>query len=132
MIEQTITVTLPELTFYRLKQVTEVNRHSIDEWIAKAIDAVLMAPSQLPVEWATLHLLSDKALWQVARAVLTPTEQQRLHELNHFAGERFLTEAESQEQAILLEGYQRAMIRRSQAMAVLKLRGYAIPHEYHS
>ncbi len=76
-----------------------------------------------------MHLLSDEALWQAIQPTLTPTEQERLHELNHLAGEHALTEQETSTQTALLEAYQRSIVRRSQAIAILKLRGHSISQD---
>ena len=126
MLEKTITVTLPEATFHRLEQAAQLAHRSVDEMLATTIDVILAVSPQLANEWAAMHLLSDEALWHAAKPALTPTEQERLHELNHLAGERALTEPELSEQTTLLETYQRSIIRRSQAIAILKLRGHPI------
>lgn len=127
MLEKTITVTLPAATFHRLKQAAQLAHRSVDEMLATTIDAILAVSPQLANEWAAMHLLSDEALWHATKPALTSTEQERLHELNHLAGERALTEPEMSEQTALLEAYQRSIVRRSQAIAILKLRGHPIP-----
>lgn len=129
MLEKTITVTLPEATFHRLKQAAQLAQRSIDEMLVTTIDAILAVSPQLANEWTAMHLLSDEALWQATQPALTPTEQERLHELNHLAGERALTEQEMSEQTALLEAYQRSIVRRSQAIAILKLRAHSIPQD---
>ena len=129
MLEKTITVTLPEATFHRLKEAAQLTHRSVDEMLATTIDAILAVSPQLAKEWAAMHLLSDEALWQATQPTLTPTEQERLHELNHLAGERSLTEQEMSEQTTLLEAYHRSTVRRSQAIAILKLRGHSIPQD---
>ena len=127
MLDKTITVTLPETTLHRLNQAAQLAQRSVDELLATTIEAMLAVPPQLANEWAAMHFLSDEALWQATQPMLTRTEQARLHELNHLAGERALTESELQEQTALLEAYQRSIVRRSQALAILKLRGHSIP-----
>jgi hypothetical protein len=126
-VEKTITVTLPEVTFQRLEQAAQLAHQSIEEMLTTTIDAILAVSPQLANEWAAMHLLSDEALWQAMQPILSLTDQERLHELNHLAGERELTEQERREQTRLLETYQRSIVRRSQAIAILKLRGHAIP-----
>ncbi len=127
MLEKTITVTLPEATFYRLKQAAQLTHRSIDEILAATIEAILAVSPQLTNEWSAMHLLSDEALWQATEPALTATEQERLHQLNHLAGEVPLTEQELSEQIVLLEAYQRSIVRRSQALAILRLRNHSIP-----
>ena len=127
MLEQTITVTLPQTTLQRLKQTARQTRRSIDELLAQTIEAMLMLPSTMPTDWSALHLLSDEALWKLFHNPLSKTDQTRLQTLNHLAGERSLTETENIEQTVLLEKYQQAVLRRAQVMAILKLRGHQIP-----
>lgn len=127
MLEQSITITLPHTTLQRLKQTAVQTRRSIDEILAQTIEAMLMSPSTLPVDWSALHLLSDEALWRLFHTPFPNIEQTRLQTLNHLAGERVLTQAEEAEQTALLEKYQHAVLHRAQAMAVLKLRGHQIP-----
>jgi hypothetical protein len=128
-LEKTITVTLPEVTFQRLEQAAQLAHRSVDEMLATTIDAILAVSPQLANEWAAMHLLSDEALWQATQPTFTPAEQKRLRELNHWAGERELSTQEMREQAALLEAYQRSIVRRSQAIAILKLRGHSIPQD---
>jgi hypothetical protein len=130
MTERTLTVTLPEHTFLRLQKAAEVTYRSVDDLLATTIDATLSAPSNLPEalanELAALHLLGDEALWAAVLPSLSPAEQHRLAQLNHIGGERDLTTAESAEQAALLQAYYRSMLRRAQAIAILKQRGHNI------
>jgi len=129
MVEKTITVTLPETTVQRLEQAAELAHRSVDEMLATTIDTILAISPQLANEWAAMHLLSDVALWQATEPALTQTEQDRLHELNYIAGERALDEQEMSEQNDLLEAYQRSVVRRSQALAILKMRGHSIQQD---
>lgn len=130
MTERTFTVTLPEHTFFKLQKAAEVTYRSVDDLLASTIDATLVAPPDLPEalanELAALHLLGDEALWAAVLPSLSPSEQHRLEQLNHIGGERDLTIAESAEQAALLQAYYRSMLRRAQAIAILKQRGHEI------
>lgn len=130
MTVKTLTVTLPEPIFLKLQKAAEMTYRSVDDLLASTIDATLSAPPNLPDELtrelAALHLLSDEALWAALQPSLSPTEQHRLHQLNHLAGERTLTNAETTEQTALLNAYYRSMLRRAQAIAILKQRGHDI------
>lgn len=126
MLEKTITVTLPQITLQRLEETAIQTQRSVDELLTQTIEAMFVSPSTLPSDWSALHLMSDKKLWKLFQAPLSDADQTRLHTLNHLAGERTLTESESAEQSALLERYQQAVLRRAQAMAVLKLRGHQI------
>ena len=117
----------------RLKRAAELTFRSIDELLAITIDAALPVSPSLPDdvadELAAMHLLSDAALQAAAQPSLAPTEQSRLEQLNHIAGERPLTQAELAEQAALLNAYHRSVLRRAQALAVLALRGHPVSPE---
>ncbi len=130
MREQTITLSLPEPVLRKLQRAALLTYRSVDEVVATTIDAVLVAPEGLPAELAdelaAMHLLSDDALWAAARPSLSPAEQERLQQLNHLAGERDLSPAETAEQQALLESYHRSVLRRAQALSVLAQRGHSI------
>jgi uncharacterized membrane protein YccC len=130
MQEKTVTVELPESTFRRLKRASELTFRPVNDILVSAINAALIAPPNLPIELAeelrALNLLSDEALLAAAQPSFSPTEQYRLQQLNHVAGERSLTEAETIEQETLLEAYHRSVLRRAQSLAILMQRGHQI------
>ena len=94
------------------------------------IDVPLSPSSDLPealaAELAEMMWLSDEALRHATQPTFTP-EQQRLAELNDLEDEHPLTQAEQSEQAELLAGYERSLLRRAQAFAVLARRGHQLP-----
>ena len=101
--------------------------------LVATLNAALVAPPDIPgdvaEELAAMNLFSDEALWAATQPSFSPTEQMRLAQLNHKAGERPLTEAEQAEQARLLLAYQRSILRRAKALAVLAQRGHPLPIE---
>jgi hypothetical protein len=127
---KTYTVTMPETVFLKLQKAAEMTYRSVDDLLSSTIDATLIAPANLPEELArelsAMHVLSDEALWAAVHPSFSPTEQHRLQQLNHVAGERTLTVAETTEQTILLNAYYRSMLRRAQAILILKQRGHLI------
>jgi len=130
---KTVTVTLPESAFRKLKRAAELTYRSVDEVLVGTINAALTAPPNLPPdlndELAAMHLLSDEALWAATQPSLSPAEQRRLRQLNQTAGERPLTTAERAEQAILLTAYHHSVLRRAQALAILAQRGHPVSPE---
>lgn len=130
MSDTTITVTLPEPTLRKLQRAAELTYRSVDEILLGVLNVALSVPPDLPSdvaeELAAMRLLSDDALWAAAQPSLSPAEQQRLQQLNHIAGERSLTQAESAEQAALLKAYHRSVLRRAEALAILQQRGHPI------
>lgn len=130
MSEKTVTIELPESLFRKLQRAAELTYRPLDEVLASTLNALLVAPPGLPTaladELAAMHVLSDDALWSATRPSLAAAEQHRLQQLNHAAGERSLTQAEQAEQTALIHAYQRSLLRRAQALAILAQRGYRL------
>jgi hypothetical protein len=133
MLEQTVTVTLPIPVFRRLKRAAELSYRSVDDVLVSTINAAFMAPTTLPDaladELATMHLLSDDALWSAVHPSLSSAQIHRLHQLNHKAGEQNLSAAEELEHQALLDAYHHSNLRRAQALAILAQRGHPIEKE---
>lgn len=130
MSEKTITVTLPELEFHRLQRAAELTYRSIDDIVSSVLNVASSVPPDLPPEvgdeLAAMRLFSDDALWAATQPSLSLAEQERLRQLNRIGGERALTQAEATEQAALLEAYQRSVLRRAEALALLRERGHPV------
>lgn len=130
--EQTLTVRLPASVVAKLKRASALTYRSVDDIVATTVDAALTEPTSVPedfaAEFGAMHLLSDEALWAMAQPSLSSAGQLRLRQLNHAAGERTLTEAETAEQSALLEEYHISVLRRAQALAVLAQRGHEIQY----
>jgi hypothetical protein len=117
----------------KLQRTAELTYRSVEDVLVATLNAALVAPPDIPgdmaEELAAMNLFSDEALWAATQPSFSPTEQMRLAQLNHKAGERPLTEAEQAEQARLLLAYQRSILRRAKALAVLAQRGHPLPIE---
>jgi hypothetical protein len=134
---QTVSVELPEPIFRRLRHIAELTQRSVEEVLATTIDAALPQTPGVPVEvaddLAALALLSDAALWSAAESTLAPEDQRRLKQLTQDGESRQLSEAEEAELAQLIDAYDRAVLRRAKALALLAQRGYNISaHGDHS
>ncbi len=130
MLAETITVTLPVPVVRKLQKAAELTYRSVDDVLASTIDAALIAPAGLPVvlaeELAAMHLLSDDALWASVQPSMSAAEQTRLRQLNHVGGLQSLSVTETTEKLSLLNAYHRSVLRRAQALAILKQRGHTI------
>ena len=115
MSEQMIAVRVPESAYRRLKHAAGITHRSFDDLLLDVMNVALSVPVELPEEitddLAAMSILSDDALGQ----------------LNQAGGSRPLTPAEKDEQAELLELYDRSVLRRARALALLSLRGFAFP-----
>ena len=86
-------------------------------------------PAELADNLAALALFSDDALWAAVESSLSPAQQRRLEQLSTMADARSLTVAESSELVQMLELFDRSVLRRAKALAILAQRGYEIPNQ---
>ncbi len=130
MSETTINVPLPKSTYRKLKRAAELTYRTVNDLLVDTIESSLPTlpdvPSALGEELAAMNLFSDNALWAATNPSLSAAKQARLSQLNQVAGERNLTPAEIAEQKDLLAAYNRSVLRRAQALAVLSQRGHSI------
>jgi hypothetical protein len=133
MTTQTVSVGLPRSVFLKLKQAAELTHRSVEDILVTTVNAALVEPPGLPAdlanELAAMHLFSDQALRAAVHPSLSPSEQVRLSQLNHNAGERCLTQSETAEQEHLLDAYHRSVLRRAKALAILAQRGHPLEVE---
>ena len=127
----TIPVQLPEPLYQRLQNVALAAHRSIDDILASAVAVALPPSPDLPDaladELAEMIWLSDVSLRAALQPTFTADQQARLAELNDLVDERTLTRAEQAEQDQLLVAYERSVLRRAQAFAILDRRGYHPP-----
>jgi plasmid stability protein len=127
---QPVTLNLPSALYARLKRRAERSRRSVEaellELVATAVPVADELPADLSEAISPLNLLDDEALWRAARSRLAPetaSEMERLHLKRQREG---LSEAEAQTLAGLVRQYERAMLVRAQAAALLKQRGFDV------
>jgi hypothetical protein len=125
---QTLTITLPDSVFQKLTRVAELTYRTVDEIVASTVETTLVSepdlPGDLAAELVAMQLFSDDGLWAATQPTLSTYEQHRLAQLSDFADERHLTKSEEAEQTDLLYAYDRSVLRRAQALALLKQRGH--------
>lgn len=130
---QTVSVQLAEPVYRRLQRAAELTYRPLEEILDNALTIVLGLSPDLPAEsraeLAAMGMLSDAALWAASESTLSPAQQRRLRQLNHAAGARDLSSSEEREQAQLLDLYQRSVLQRAQAFALLAYRGYDLPDQ---
>ncbi len=127
---ETIAVKLPTPLYRRLKRVAEITYRSVEDVLASTVDAALPLDPNLPPDVAddvaAMHLMNDDALRAAAESSLAPTQQRRLRQLTELGGQRSLLASEEAELAHLLELYDRSVLRRAKALALLSQRGYQL------
>ncbi len=130
MLDQTITVKLPEPLLHRLQRVAQLTYRSVDDIIVSAVDTTLYTSPHLPPELAdeiaAMALFKDDALLAAAESSITPAQQRRLGQLTQASKERTLDPPESAELDHLIDLYDKAVLRRGHALALLAQRGYQL------
>jgi hypothetical protein len=136
MTTQEITLELPEPVYDQLRRAAEQTQRPINDLL---LEAVITAASSLdvptgPLRSALAHLayLNDAALWQAARATLSPAQRERLEALHDQQQRTGLNAEERQEEQALLELYRETALVRAHAAVLLKQRGYDVgdPHQF--
>jgi len=94
--------------------------------VATAVSVTGELPADLAEALSSLELLNDEALWKAARSHLPSEAAAQLEALHFKRQEEGLTETEAQTLAGLVRQYERAMLVRAQAAALLKQRGYDV------
>src|SRR5262245_40396267 len=127
---QPLTLQVPEPLYSRLKQRAEQTRRSVEAETLDVLAAAVPLEADLPADLAeaisALALLDDEALWRAARGHLAAEVAARLEELHGRRQREGLTEAESQQLACLVRQYERTMLVRAQAAALLHQRGHQV------
>jgi predicted transcriptional regulator len=127
---QTVSIELPEPIFRRLQHIAEVTHRSVEDVLATIVNAALPqtvgAPAEVADELAAMTLFSDAALWTAAKTTFGAEDQHRLDELTQDGAARPLTEVQAAELTELIDAYDRAVLRRAKALALLAQRGYNI------
>lgn len=125
-----IQIELPTETFVQLEQVARQQQRTVDELVREMIlhelPGLPLLPEDVEAELAAFDRLSDDVLWLLAQSTLGIPQQEELASLNEISQQRDLTLAEQQHQQTLLNAYERVVIRRAQAAAVLKIRGHNV------
>ena len=130
MSSQPVTLNLPQPLFNRVRKMAEQSQRSIEtellEMVAQALPEAEELPDELADAVAALSLLNDDDLWRAARshiAVEAVAQMEALHIKRQTEG---LSESESETLQRLLYQYERAMLIRARAAALLKQRGYDV------
>ena len=124
-------LTLPRTLVDRISRAAAANHVSVEDVIVSSVDHVLPAVPDLPPdvlrELLAMLDFSDEALHAALRPSISAAEDRRLRELTAASKARPLMSGDAAEQARLLDLSQRSVIRRAQALAVLRRRGYQVP-----
>jgi len=130
MTVQPVTLNLPGPLYNRLKRLAEQAHRTVEaellEVVATAVPVADELPADLVEAISPLALLDDEALWRAARSRLSPAVAAQMESLHLKRQREGLTEAEAQTLAGLVRQYERAMLVRAHAAALLKQRGHDV------
>jgi hypothetical protein len=132
MSTQIVTLQLPEGLYTRLQQTARATRQSLDDVLLHAVQVGSPprwddAPAEFQADLAALDRLDDEALWRIARSRTTEAEMEHYQELLDKNANGSLSADEREELSGLRVEFDRSMLRKAHAAALLRWRGYPIP-----
>ncbi|GAB4578135.1 MAG: hypothetical protein Fur0022_08680 [Anaerolineales bacterium] len=124
----TIQINLPDPVFHRIKKRSEVSRRSVaDEVVAVVTDTFeAEIPQDITQELAQLDLFSDAELWAAAKISAPDEHAEQMQVLLEKQGREGLSQQDEQEVARLSHFFNRVMLVRAKAAALLKERGHDV------
>lgn len=134
MTSPSLTITLPEPLYIRLKQRAEEKQRSIEDEVLDVVATGVPLDDELPAYLAKaimkLDELNDEELLQAAHTTLPKNISKRLQALHLKAQREGLTQKEKEEDETLLQESDKVMLIRAHAAALLKQRGHDISNLY--
>jgi hypothetical protein len=133
MATKPVTLHLPENLYELYRQKAEQAQRSVEDELLEAVSTAAPADelnAGLAKEIENLKLLNDKALWKTAaQSHLTSAQAKKLAQLNRKQQQlpsAQLSAEEAQLKQELLDQYEHHLLIRSQALLLLKERGFDI------
>ena len=125
---QSLTVHLPSDLYVRIKKRADDSHRTIESEALDLLASTLRAEGATSISAADLHVLDNSALECAANSRL-PSDLATELELLHFKKQREgLTDVEILRSSELIRAYERSMLVRAEAVALLKKRGVDIGH----
>lgn len=127
MATQTLTLELGEPLYQRLQERAQrtVEAEALD-LVANGVVEFDQLEPELTVAVAQLPFLDDVALWQAARMHMAPTDAELLEELHLKRQREGLSVGEADEARTLTRTFERIMMIRAEAVALLHERGHDV------
>ncbi len=127
---QQVTISLPEKIYRQIQQNSQQMQRSVADEVTAVVTASLPEQAQLSPdlenELSQLALFTDDELWQAARITAPDEKTARMQELVDKQQLEGLTEAEKAEAELLSHFFNRVMLVRAKAAALLQERGYNV------
>lgn len=123
---------LPENLYLRLQQTAQATRQSFETILLRALQvgsppAWETAPAEFQADLAALDRLDDAALWRIARTRTTPAQMNHYQVLLDKNANNTLSAEERVELNQLRTEFDRQMLQKVHAAALLQWRGHQIP-----
>lgn len=130
-----IILTIPEEISERARAIAELTAQSVEAVLLEHLKSLSTPLPSLPAEQQAeldvLSQLSDDTLWTIAREQMPDAAQAHFEKLTVKASGSKLTPEEAHELDVLVERADRLMLRKAEASAILRSRGYAFNHRAH-
>lgn len=132
IMSRTVTLQLPENIFLRMQQAAQATRQSLEDIFLRAIEVGSPPdwddiPAEFQADIAALDRLDDATLWRVARTKKMESDMIYYQELLDKNADGTISEEESRTLTGLRAEFDRSMLAKAHAVALLRWRGYAIP-----
>ena len=129
---RTVTMQLPEKLYVRLQQTAQATRQSFEAILLRALQvgsppAWETAPADFQADLAALDRLDDASLWRIARTHSASNQMDRYQALLDKNANQNLAADEQAELTQLRTEFDRQMLRKVHAAALLQWRGHQIP-----
>lgn len=129
----TVTLQIPDRIYQRLINTAHATKRPLEEVILHALEVGSPpewddVPEEFQADLAALDRLDDDTLWRIARSHKTADEMTRYDELLDRNQNGTLTDSEKLELAALRKESEQFMLCKAQAVALLRWRGYQVPH----
>jgi hypothetical protein len=123
MAENLVTINLPESIYQRLEQAATRLSKPVDAVLVETLDAALPGndglPSELAVEIKAVEQLGKAELQQLITSDMVPNDQEALDGLLDTQSSRSLTPDETTQLEKLRREYERVLLRKARAFALL-------------
>jgi plasmid stability protein len=127
MSTQTLTLHLPDPLYARLQERARQFNRTLEAELLEVLNSAVPVEESLPDSLAEavarLDGMDDSELWQAAKSRLTKREAALLEILHLKRQKEGLSESEASNLAELVQQYERSMLVRARAAALLKQRG---------
>ncbi len=127
----TVTLDIPDSIYQRLLQTAQATQQSLESVLLRVLQVGSPpdwqdVPEEFQADVAALDCLDDEALWQVARSQVSEVDLERYDQLLEIQAMGELSEAQRWELLQQRKATERFMLRKAQAVVLLRWRGYSV------